>query len=59
MRDLLSILLSVFIAELGDKTQIATMLFATNSRIGKGGVFLGPPARWLYQVRSRLQPAKL
>jgi putative Ca2+/H+ antiporter (TMEM165/GDT1 family) len=40
MRDLLTIFLSVFIAELGDKTQIATMLFATNSRAGKGGIFI-------------------
>jgi len=40
MKDLLTIFVSVFIAELGDKTQIATMLFATNSRAGKGGIFL-------------------
>ena len=40
MRELLVIFVSVFIAEIGDKTQIATMLFATNQNVGRFGVFV-------------------
>ena len=32
---------SVFIAELGDKTQLATLLFASEKEIGKWTVFAG------------------
>ena len=32
---------SVFIAELGDKTQLATLLFASEREIGKWTVFAG------------------
>jgi putative Ca2+/H+ antiporter (TMEM165/GDT1 family) len=40
-KTLLTVFASVFVAELGDKTQLATMLFASDKEVSKLTVFVG------------------
>ncbi len=40
-KTLLTVFSAVFLAELGDKTQLATMLFAADKDVSKMTVFLG------------------
>ena len=40
-KTLLMVFTTIFIAELGDKTQLATMLFSANKEVNKLTVFLG------------------
>ncbi|MFH1146911.1 MAG: TMEM165/GDT1 family protein [Pseudomonadota bacterium] len=41
LKVLCTIFTAVFVAELGDKTQLATMLFAADKEVNKLSVFLG------------------
>ena len=44
MKTYLVVFASVFVAELGDKTQMATLLYASDPVVGKLGVFLAAAA---------------
>jgi putative Ca2+/H+ antiporter (TMEM165/GDT1 family) len=44
MRAYAVVFLSVFLAEIGDKTQLATMLFATDASLSRTGVLLAAAA---------------
>jgi putative Ca2+/H+ antiporter (TMEM165/GDT1 family) len=41
LKTFFSVLLTVFLAEIGDKTQLATMLFSADANTNKWAVFFG------------------
>lgn len=41
MKAFLSVFATVFLAEIGDKTQLATMLFASEAKVSKWVIFAG------------------
>ncbi|HEX7421460.1 MAG TPA: TMEM165/GDT1 family protein [Thermoanaerobaculia bacterium] len=41
LKTFLTVFFTVFIAEIGDKTQLATMLFASEARVSKWVIFAG------------------
>jgi putative Ca2+/H+ antiporter (TMEM165/GDT1 family) len=56
-RTLLTVFGAAFIAELGDKTQLATMLFATDRNVGKLTVFAGASLVLILESAVFLQEA--
>jgi len=41
MRAFVTVFVTVFLAEIGDKTQLATMLFASEAKVSKWVIFAG------------------
>ena len=41
LKAIFTVFVTIFLAEIGDKTQLATMLFATDANMTKWEVFLG------------------